>query len=41
MKHDVKLLGKQSKDLSKLTSILNTLASGQELPEKNKAPVNG
>lgn len=36
MKHDVKLLNKQGKDMSKLTAILNLLANEQDLPANNK-----
>lgn len=35
MKRNVKLMRKRGKDISKLTDILNKLASGQPLPQKN------
>ena len=35
MKQNVKLMRKRGKDISKLTDILNKLASGQSLPQKN------
>ena len=35
MKRNVKLMRKRGKDISKLTDILNKLASGQTLPQKN------
>ena len=36
MKHDVKLLKKRGKDISKLVRVLNMLASGMPLPKENK-----
>ena len=36
MKHDVKLLNKQGKDLSKLAVILDKLSSGQQLENSNR-----
>lgn len=36
MKHDVKLMKKRGKDMSKLVEILNLLASKNPLPEKYK-----
>ena len=36
MKRNVKLMRKRDKDLSKLTAILDILASGQPLSPKNK-----
>ena len=36
MKRNVKLMRKRGKDLSKLTAILDILASGQTLSPKNK-----
>ena len=35
MKRNVKLMSKRGKDISKLTDVLNKLASGQSLPQKN------
>ncbi len=35
MKRNVKLMRKRGKDISKLTDILNKLASGQVLPQSN------
>ncbi len=35
MKRNVKLMRKRGKDISKLTDILDRLASGQQLPQKN------
>lgn len=36
MKKDVKLMKKRGKDLARLESVLNKLAAGEVLPEKNK-----
>ncbi len=36
MKLDVKRMKKRGKDISKLTSILKILASGEKLPAKNR-----
>lgn len=35
MKKDVKRMKKRGKDISKLTSVLSTLASGKKLPYQN------
>ena len=35
MKRNVKLMRKRGKDISKLTDIINKLASGQVLPQSN------
>ena len=36
MKHDVKLMQKRGKNISKLTEVLDLLACGKTLPAKNK-----